>query len=123
MTVRLVLEHLQLHLAQSFAPARSLQQCFVVANYKIARAAIRDGPETHHLTLCAREHQRAPQTVNAVAILHHADAGVARRQHHQLRAPEIEARPLVRKLACGSRSLSARTSSATPGSGPKKTCE
>src|SRR5205085_1303067 len=31
-----------------------------------------------------------PSAVSAAAVLHLADAGVARRQHNQLRAPEIE---------------------------------
>src|SRR2546430_14673531 len=97
MVVRHVLEHLQLHPAQRFTSALTASQILVVADHEIARVAIRNRPQTHHLTFCSSQNQRASEAIDAFAVPNLAEPSVAGGKDDQLGAPKVQTRSFERR--------------------------
>src|SRR5262245_26682885 len=84
-------KHLQLYLPQSLTSPLSSLERFVIWDYYIFRQFVRDRPETYHLALRSGKHQCTPQSLHSLAILDLSQSGIARREHHQFRPPQIQA--------------------------------
>ena len=69
----------------------------VVAPHLPLGPGVAHGPQAHEQRLGAGEHERAPQTVDAIAVSHLADAGIAGRERHQLGAPQVQPRRFERR--------------------------
>ena len=73
--------HVALRSAQRSGAAFALQQASVVVDHQFARGFVRYLPQQGDLRLRSRQHQCAPQPVDAFAVLYLAHSAVASRQH------------------------------------------
>src|SRR5262245_10088779 len=96
MLVPFSFERRELHLPERFAATQSLLQAFVIVDHHLASYVVAHWPQAHHQRLGSRKHERAPQTVHALAGLYLANSRVTGGQCNQPRTPQIQARRLER---------------------------
>ena len=73
-------QHVELHETQRFAATLSELEILVVAPHLPLGPRVAHGPQAHEQRLGAGEHERASQTVHAVAVSHFTDTGITRRE-------------------------------------------
>src|SRR5687767_13744107 len=70
-------QHAELHETQRFAATFSELEILVVAPHLPLGPCVAHGPQAHEQRLGAGEHERASQTVHAVAVSHFPYTGIA----------------------------------------------
>ena len=90
-------QHVELYETQRVAATFSELEMLVVAPHLPPGPGVAHGPQAHEQRFGAGEHERASQTVHAVAVAHFADTGVAGRQRYQLRPPQVQPRRFERR--------------------------
>ena len=89
---RRVRHHRLLRCAQRRRATFAFEQALVVVHHQLLGGRIGHLPQRGELRLRPREHQCSTQTIDALARLHLPHPGLAGREHHQLRATQIELR-------------------------------
>src|SRR5215510_11506581 len=89
-------QHSQLHLPEALATSLSTPERLVIWDHDIFSPLVRHRPETHDLALRACEDQRAPQALHTLTGLDLAQTGIAGRERHQFRPPQIQSRHFQR---------------------------
>ena len=90
-------QHSQLHLPEAFGASLSAPERLVIWDHYIFSPLVRYRPETHDLALRAGQDQRAPQALHTLTDLDLAQTGIARRERHKFRSPQIQSRHFQRR--------------------------
>src|SRR5262245_23421096 len=90
-------QHSQLHLSEALSASLSTPERLVIWDHDIFSPLVRHRPETHDLALRACEDQRAPQALHTLTGLDLAQTGIAGRERHQFRPPQIQSRHFQRR--------------------------